>query len=351
MEYSLQMLSIDDLLAGNDLFGGLQASDRETISRYSTIRSIPAGENLFDEGDEANRFFILADGEVIIRKQEDEVRLRDIARFISGETLGEIDVLRGSTRSARATATRDSTVLVFPADPYTFSSVLKQDEVAFARILHALIAHIAGRIRGTNQILSRNSAWVEELRRQVYTDKLTGLRNIAYMNDTLREGDGTSAGGVICFKPDRFKELNDTFGHQAGDRVIQLLATGFRGVVGDAGTAIRYRGNEMVAILADPRESTAGKIAAELHAVVGAISELDFPQDLLAGTPESTGVPVLPLTASIGVALPDRPDHVPGNRLLQAAYEQMMRVRRSGGGTTATIRVTSPRNALPGGTR
>jgi diguanylate cyclase (GGDEF)-like protein len=351
VEYSLQMLSIDDLLAGNDLFGGLQASDRETISRYSTIRSISAGKNLFDEGDEAARFFILAQGEVIIRKQEDEVRLRDIARFISGETLGEIDVLRGSPRSARATATVDSTVLVFPAEPYTFASVLKQDEVAFARILHALITHIAGRIRSTNQLLGENNAWVEELRRQVYTDKLTGLRNIAYMNDTLREIDGVPERSVICFKPDRFKELNDTFGHQAGDRAIQLLAMGFRDSVGTAGTAIRYRGNEMVAILDDARESTARKISDRLHSAARAISRADFAPSAPAEYDPGDGDALLPLSASIGIALPSATEAVPGNRLLQSAYEQMMMVRRSGGGATSVVVVAASESGSAGRTR
>jgi diguanylate cyclase (GGDEF)-like protein len=192
-----------------------------------------------------------------------------------------------------------------------------------------LIAFLAGRIRSTNQLLSRNSAWIRELRRQVYSDKLTGLYNTSYLKDTLKTfppaDQPTSA--ILMMKPDRFKDINDTYGHEVGDRTIRLLARTFQEQVEPIGSAVRYRGNELAAVLPGVDRAGCHSLAAALRE---AVAEIDI-SDMTGGEPveisTSMGIAVAPEDATEAASAGS-----PGERLLQCAYERLMRARNDGGG-------------------
>lgn len=316
--------SIDALVSQTELFSSLDAEEREAVARWADFQHFPTDAVIFSPGDDAGSFHIVARGEAIIQSVEDEGRAHDVARFVAGDAFGEMDVLRNSKRSVRALAPVDTTLLMFPAFPETFLSVIYHDPVIFARILQKLVAYIAGRIRSTNDLLGKNSIWLDELRRQVYTDKLTGLYNTAFLKDTLRSFPGRSHGiaTVLCFKPDRFKEINDTYGHEAGDFAIRELARVFRDVVSPAGHAVRYRGNEMVGLLPHHTVQVACERAAELHRRVRQINLLEMTHD-----------PAVTLTVSIGVA-ESATEGASGDALLQIAYGRMLAAREAEGDHT-----------------
>jgi len=318
--------SLDAIVSQTELFSSLDGEERDAVARWSDCLHFPEDAIIFSPGDAAGSFHIVAHGEVIIQKQEDETRVRDMARFVAGDAFGEMDVLRNATRSARALAPVDTTLVVFPAPPETFLSVIHQEPVIFARILQKLVAYIAGRIRSTNDLLGKNSLWLDELRRQVYTDKLTGLFNTAFLKDSLRSfpSDAYGTASILCFKPDRFKEVNDTYGHEVGDYAIRELARIFGEAVSPTGHAVRYRGNEMVGLLSAQPLAAARHLADSLHDQVHAI-------DL---TMVTEGVPVQ-LTASIGIAESSR-DQATGDELLQIAYRRMFAAREALGDQTDT---------------
>ena len=118
----------------------------------------------------------------------------------------------------------------------------------------------------------------------------------------------------------RFKEINDTWGHDVGDAAIQQLAGLFRDIVSPVGSAIRYRGNELVALLPgfDHNRTT------------------DLARSLLEGTRRIelsglTGGTPVPLTASAAFAI-STPQLV-GDALLQCAYRRIMQARGGPGNT------------------
>ncbi len=55
-------------------------------------------------------------------------------------------------------------------------------------------------------------------------------------------------------KPDNFKEINDNFGHDVGDKVLRLLAIFLQSILREDDMGVRYRGDEFAAIL--PNTST-----------------------------------------------------------------------------------------------
>ncbi|GGD78183.1 sensor domain-containing diguanylate cyclase [Paenibacillus nasutitermitis] len=86
------------------------------------------------------------------------------------------------------------------------------------------------------------------------TDKLTGLRNRRFMQEKLEEliagftptGDAFS---LLILDIDHFKKINDTYGHQTGDRVLEQLADILKANAGVKDIACRYGGEEFVVIL------------------------------------------------------------------------------------------------------
>ena len=85
-------------------------------------------------------------------------------------------------------------------------------------------------------------------------DVLTGLPNRALFYDRLRQAVGrarreASLVGLMFLDLDRFKQINDTLGHAAGDRVLQVVAERLRGFLREVDTIARLGGDEFTVII------------------------------------------------------------------------------------------------------
>jgi len=135
------------------------------------------------------------------------------------------------------------------------------EEILFHdRILQVTVSKIAqheGVLHGTVPMIlniTEEKNLEQELRRLSTTDGLTGLFNRRFLDATLdtefhrtrRTGNPLS---VVMFDIDRFKKFNDTYGHDQGDRVLQMTAQCLRDCVRPFDYPCRYGGEEYVAIL------------------------------------------------------------------------------------------------------
>ncbi|MBV0911394.1 diguanylate cyclase [Anianabacter salinae] len=104
------------------------------------------------------------------------------------------------------------------------------------------------------------------------TDPLTGLYNRRYaMCELARvvEGCTPEAGfGVMVVDVDRFKSVNDRFGHAAGDAVLREIASRMRRVLRRGDTLARIGGEEFVAILPTIAQDAAGRLADRMRRAV-----------------------------------------------------------------------------------
>ena len=106
-----------------------------------------------------------------------------------------------------------------------------------------------------------------DLRHLAQHDSLTGLPNRRSFNSKLdREIAAAAANGkhlaLLCMDLDRFKEVNDLFGHAAGDALLQTVARSAGGILGEGQMLARLGGDEFAVIapgLPDP--AAAGRIA------------------------------------------------------------------------------------------
>lgn len=102
--------------------------------------------------------------------------------------------------------------------------------------------------------LAQNEA---TLRRRATHDPLTGLANRVLVGQRLDDAlarTGASTVGLLFCDLDRFKEVNDRLGHEAGDELLQQVAHRLRGCVRQSDLLARFGGDEFVVVLDEVRE-------------------------------------------------------------------------------------------------
>ncbi|KGM00450.1 hypothetical protein Q760_08835 [Cellulomonas cellasea DSM 20118] len=180
--------------------------------------------------------------------------------------------------------------------------------------------HVAQRER--EELLAREraaraaaEAAQRELTAQATHDNVTGLLNRWGLLRELRATTPGSGGVVLMFLDlDRFKLINDTFGHVAGDQVLAAVAERLRRLVGPDDLLARFGGDEFVVVLRSASVRRAEDLARRLVAA--------------AEDPIPVGHTLLPLTTSIGLAAADDASAV--DTLLREADAALHRVKAEG---------------------
>jgi diguanylate cyclase (GGDEF)-like protein len=157
---------------------------------------------------------------------------------------------------------------------------------------------------------------------QLLRDPLTGLAGRAIMLDRLRLGLRRAHrrrlhAGVIFLDLDRFKVLNDSLGHAAGDRVLITAGARLRDAVRANDTAVRFGGDEFVIVCEDLRDvEEAVNVAERLSAALREPYVLDGHE--------------IVLTVSAGIAVGGRGDDRTAEDLIRDADAAMYRAKENG---------------------
>ncbi len=113
----------------------------------------------------------------------------------------------------------------------------------------------------------------ERLQQVAAIDEMTGLSNrrsgLERLNQALNNSQQNREPlGVVLFDIDRFKGVNDTYGHQTGDEVIHAVATSAKSCLREGDTLMRYGGEEFLAILPGAGYDRVRDVAERLRQVV-----------------------------------------------------------------------------------
>ena len=136
-------------------------------------------------------------------------------------------------------------------------------------------------------------------------DALTGLPNRVMLHERMEQamtlvGRGQTC-AALCLDLDRFKAVNDTFGHPVGDRLLQAVAERLSACIRETDTVSRVGGDEFVVLLVGLEQpDAAGLLAQRIIRALGQPFDLDG-QIVIVGA--SVGIAIAPQDATSGLAL------------------------------------------------
>jgi diguanylate cyclase (GGDEF)-like protein len=179
----------------------------------------------------------------------------------------------------------------------------------------------------------------EEIYRLTIQDGLTRIHNQRALTEFLDREVARSQRhnrplSVLMFDIDRFKSINDSFGHLCGDFVLRELAESIRHTVRKEDLFARYGGEEFVMVLVETGEQEALDAGERLRELV------ENHQFRFETTP-------LKMTISVGVATTAGDPDTSPNALLRTADERLYEAKRSG---RNRVVATSPLTAISQGT-
>ena len=137
---------------------------------------------------------------------------------------------------------------------------------------------------------------VEELAQEVYKmallDPLTGLFNRRYIEQRLESEIARSkrhgrALAVILFDLDEFKQVNDTYGHAAGDALLRAFAERLSKATRGSDAAARYGGDEFLVVLPECKPENVQHVLKRLQGICAEIDDRTLPIAFSAGWADS----------------------------------------------------------------
>ncbi|MGF1455592.1 MAG: GGDEF domain-containing protein [Alphaproteobacteria bacterium] len=146
----------------------------------------------------------------------------------------------------------------------------------------AMVARVLDYAAAAERTMAAQRLRIAELETLSSSDVLTGLLNRRGLFDAYDRARGAAGPGglrgVLCYLDvNAFKAVNDTHGHEAGDRALCRVADAIRSVMGGGDRAARLGGDEFAVMIADRPERPAGDLVSALLQALDQLSRTGEP--------------------------------------------------------------------------
>ena len=239
-------------------------------------RNCQPGEIIIRENEPGDIFYVIRSGQAVVIKGD--FKTPTILGFRSiGDAIGEMALLENLPRSATVIALNKVSLWCLSRE--TFYKFLSENPSFSLDLMNML----SGRVRKSDEermrdMPGRNEQVVvlETLSKQATHDPLTGLFNRRYLDQILygeiaHAQQNGSLVGILMADVDHFKQINDKYGHKAGDLMLQALGDLMKKCVRSADIVCRYGGEEFVIIMPGASAPTVSKCAEEIRSKVRGI--------------------------------------------------------------------------------
>jgi diguanylate cyclase (GGDEF)-like protein len=254
--------------------GDILVTWRDTTDRVLAERALLATQTRFREIIDAQ----LDPGGIAEPVLDADGRVVDFTMTYVNSAAAAWGVLTGSSVRERGERSGDPALFERYVDVLRTGEPLTLDGVAMHaagadRFMDVRVFRVGQVVYGSWRDVTAHHTAVQELARRALYDPLTGLANRALLTDHLAQGakeaerDGTVL-AVLYIDLDRFKDINDTLGHTAGDEVLRQVAARLVATVPGTDTAARLAGDEFVVATRVEHESDAARTAATIAAAL-----------------------------------------------------------------------------------
>lgn len=267
----------------------LTDAEVEQLTAYAMRREMRAGEVVVRVNDRGDTMYLIGAGAVEVRFDEGKAK----KELGPGQYFGEIALFTGDrARTATAVATQDG--VLYAIDRPAMARLERDCPHLVCSLLHRTCAYLVAseqaliddlrrqnrELEGALDYLRRTREELDAAELQANTDALTGLYNRRCLGDQIakfmtRSAARGSALFLVLVDLDRFKPVNDTYGHAAGDAVLRSLGVVIRENVRSRDLPCRVGGDEFAILLSEIGPETARERAERLRS---AIAALQFPE-------------------------------------------------------------------------
>jgi diguanylate cyclase (GGDEF)-like protein len=254
----------------NPFIALLSEIERDGKSRAFAEQVFQPGEVIMRENQPGDLFYIIRAGHTVVFKGD--LQSPAILGFRgTGEAIGEMALLENLPRSATIIALDVVTLWGFSRE--TFYKFLQENPTFSINLMNMLSSRVRKsdeeRMRGYTREKEQVVA-LETLSRQATHDPLTGLFNRRYLDQVLygeiaHARQSGSLLGILMGDVDHFKQINDRYGHKAGDMVLQAVGNLMKTCVRSADIVCRYGGEEFVIVMPGASEFTVEKCAENIR--------------------------------------------------------------------------------------
>jgi len=211
----------------------------------------------------------------------------------------------------------DQTRLIFP-----FFDITLQSEADYLEIVDRARAELINVSSGFIDQLLEQQQQIQQLRRQATHDGLTQLMNYQFFHETMgreiaRARRSRTPLTIIMADIDRFKAINDTYGHLAGDHTIQSVAGHLKSSLRETDSIARYGGEEFAVVLFNIPPEEAVMVA-------------DRIRQKISETPVQYQKQAFQVTMSFGIATLYPDEDITQEDLLNRADRALYRAKSSG---------------------
>jgi diguanylate cyclase (GGDEF)-like protein len=262
-------------------------------SEYATLWLAPQGrhpEVLLTSRVENEGLLDLSPTPAAVRERA----IADLHTFAVGPAFSRTQALRGSLREARI---KDTIVVPLRSGQTAIGSLEVINRLGDARTFRDADVQVLETVAAHAAVAVENSRLVDRLRYDAYHDRLTALPNRRRITDALAESVKVRAEddvvAVLLFDVDGQRDVNESMGHAAGDKLLAEVAERLRGIAGPGALVGRIGGDEFVVTLRAESTDATVQLATEMR-------------EQLRG-PMTVGALTLDLDTAVGVSV--YPDH------------------------------------------
>jgi diguanylate cyclase (GGDEF)-like protein len=277
--------------------------EQKQVDQTLAERICQPGEIIICENEPGDIFYLIRSGQAVVIKGD--FQTPTILGFRkSGDAIGEMALLQNLPRSATVIAL--NTMSLWCLSHKMFYEFLSENPAFSLDLMNVLSWRIREsdeeRMRGYVREKQQVEA-LESLSKQATRDPLTGLFNRRYLDEILqseitRARQHGSTVGIIMADVDHFKDINDKYGHKAGDLMLQALGELFKKCVRTGDMVCRYGGEEFVVVMPGVSMSILGRCAKEIRSKCQALRLVYKNQDIRATI--SLGIATYPQHGSNG---------------------------------------------------